>query len=63
MSAKPETWIDFPFPQGYSPQHEEIVPKMKWETEEVSYPQNYEIPRPKERKTIVEPQRGSRLWM
>lgn len=49
--------------EGYSPQHEEIVPKMKWETEEVSYPQNYEIPRPKEGKTIVEPQRGSRLWM
>jgi hypothetical protein len=49
--------------QEYSPQHEKVVSKMKWEMEQMSYPQNYDIPRPKEGKMIIEAQRGSRLWM
>ncbi|XP_062221069.1 probable cytokinin riboside 5'-monophosphate phosphoribohydrolase LOGL2 [Phragmites australis] len=49
--------------EEYSPQHEEIVPKIKWEMEQLSYSQNYEIPMPKEGKIIMEAQRGSRLWM
>ncbi|CAN6273548.1 unnamed protein product [Urochloa humidicola] len=49
--------------EEYSPQHEEIVPKTKWEMEQVSYPQDYEIPMPKEGNMAAEPQHGSRLWM
>ncbi|XP_066379992.1 probable cytokinin riboside 5'-monophosphate phosphoribohydrolase LOGL2 [Miscanthus floridulus] len=49
--------------EEYSPQHEEIVPKMKWEVEQVSYAQNYKIPRPKEGKMVMEAELGSRLWM
>jgi hypothetical protein len=36
---------------------------MKWEVEQVSYPQNYKIPRPKEGKMVMEAEVGSRLWM
>jgi hypothetical protein len=36
---------------------------MKWEMEQVGYPQNYEIPRPKEGNMVVEAQHGSSLWM
>ncbi|CAD6243431.1 unnamed protein product [Miscanthus lutarioriparius] len=49
--------------EEYSPQHEEIVPKMKWEVEQLSYAQNYKIPRPKEGKMVMEAELGSRLWM
>ncbi|CAD6250215.1 unnamed protein product [Miscanthus lutarioriparius] len=49
--------------EEYSPQHEEIVPKMKWEVEQVSYAQNYKIPRPKEGKMVMEAELESRLWM
>uniref|UniRef100_A0A0E0CNN9 Cytokinin riboside 5'-monophosphate phosphoribohydrolase n=1 Tax=Oryza meridionalis TaxID=40149 RepID=A0A0E0CNN9_9ORYZ len=49
--------------EEYSPQHEKVVSKMKWEMEQMSYPQNYDIPRPREGKMIIEAQRGSRLWM
>jgi hypothetical protein len=36
---------------------------MKWEVEQVNYPQNYKIPRPKEGKMVMEAELGSRLWM
>lgn len=49
--------------EEYTPQHEEIVPKMKWEMEQLSYSHNNEIPRPKEGKMVMEAQQGSRLWV
>ncbi|XP_066318925.1 probable cytokinin riboside 5'-monophosphate phosphoribohydrolase LOGL2 [Miscanthus floridulus] len=49
--------------EEYSPQHQEIVAKMKWEVEQVSYTQNYKIPRPEEGKMVMEAELGSRLWM
>jgi len=36
---------------------------MKWEVEQVSYAQNYKIPRPKEGKMVMEAELESRLWM
>ncbi|TVT97701.1 hypothetical protein EJB05_20703, partial [Eragrostis curvula] len=48
--------------EEYSPQHEEIVPKLKWELEQLGYSENYEIPMPKEGTMMTEPQRES-PWM
>ncbi|KAL6634773.1 hypothetical protein ACP70R_027444 [Stipagrostis hirtigluma subsp. patula] len=49
--------------EEYAPQHEQVVSKTKWETEQLGYPQSYEIPIPKEGKTAMEAQLESRLWM
>ncbi|KAM0902650.1 hypothetical protein ACQ4PT_019176 [Festuca glaucescens] len=49
--------------EEYSPQHEKVVPKMKWEMEQLSYSQNCEIAVPKEGKVIMEAQLESRPWM
>lgn len=48
-------------PQEYSPRHEKVVPKTRWETEQLSYCKSCEAPpglKLKEGKPIVQPQRA-----
>ncbi|TKW05480.1 hypothetical protein SEVIR_7G178800v4 [Setaria viridis] len=48
--------------EEYSPRHEKVVPKMKWEVEQLSYCKSCEIPGLKEgTKPIIQAQRGSML--
>uniref|UniRef100_A0ACD5YWN1 Uncharacterized protein n=1 Tax=Avena sativa TaxID=4498 RepID=A0ACD5YWN1_AVESA len=46
--------------EEYSPRHEEVVPKMNWEMEQLSYSQNCEIAMPNEGKLIMEAQLESK---
>ncbi|CAD6263028.1 unnamed protein product [Miscanthus lutarioriparius] len=48
--------------EEYSPQHEKVVPKTKWEMEQLSYCKSCEIPGLKEGKPVViQAQRGAML--
>ncbi|GJN27018.1 hypothetical protein PR202_gb14994 [Eleusine coracana subsp. coracana] len=47
--------------EEYSPGHEKVVPKTKWEMEQLSYCKTCEIPGLKEGTAIIEAQRGSML--
>ncbi|CAN6276311.1 unnamed protein product [Urochloa humidicola] len=47
--------------EEYSPRHEKVVPKMKWEMEQLSYCKSCEIPGLKEGKPIIQAQRGTML--
>lgn len=47
--------------EEYSPRHEKMAPKMKWEKEQLSYCKNCEIPGLHEGKVIIQAQRGSML--
>ncbi|CAD6260272.1 unnamed protein product [Miscanthus lutarioriparius] len=48
--------------EEYSPRHEKVVPKMKWEMEQLSYCKSCEIPPGlKEGKPIIQAQRGAML--
>ncbi|CAL5068935.1 unnamed protein product [Urochloa decumbens] len=47
--------------EEYSPRHEKVVPKTKWEMEQLSHCKSCEIPGLKEGKPIIQAQRGSML--
>jgi len=54
--------ISDPDSQEYSPRHEKVVPKMKWEMEQLSYCKSCEIPGLKEGKPVViQARRGAML--
>ncbi|KAL6903698.1 hypothetical protein ACP4OV_004511 [Aristida adscensionis] len=47
--------------EEYSPRHERVVPKTKWETEQLSYCKSCEILGLEEGNAIIQAQRGSML--